>query len=105
MNKMTILCLATAAVALALPARAQESVLYSFNPESTGNPEARLLLQKNALFGTTEGQGGRSQAASATDTLSSDEVISAPRVVEWSIVLAAVKDARSARRKRLLCNP
>jgi hypothetical protein len=58
MNKMTILCPATAAAALALPARAQESVLYSFNPESTGNPEARLPLQKNALFGTTEGQGG-----------------------------------------------
>jgi uncharacterized repeat protein (TIGR03803 family) len=57
MNRLTIRVLAIAAGAMALPAFAQESVLYSFNPEADGNPQARLLLEKKALFGTTEGQG------------------------------------------------
>ena len=58
MNKLAISFLAIAGAALALPAIAQESVLYSFNPEADGNPEGRLLLVgKNTMFGTTEGQG------------------------------------------------
>lgn len=57
MNKITISLLAVAAAALALPAVAQESVLYSFNPAGDGNPESRLLLGNKALFGTTAGHG------------------------------------------------
>jgi len=57
MNKLTIRVLAIAAGAMALPAFAQEGVLYSFNPEADGNPVARLLLEKKTLFGTTQGQG------------------------------------------------
>jgi uncharacterized repeat protein (TIGR03803 family) len=59
MNKLTISFLAITAAALAVPAMAQESVLYSFNPEADGNPEGRLLLVgKDTLFGTTYEQGG-----------------------------------------------
>lgn len=58
MNKLTISLLAFVACLVALPAAAQESVLYSFNPEVDGNPQGRLLLQKGTLFGTTEGQAG-----------------------------------------------
>ena len=58
MNRLGISLLATAMAALALPVLAQESVLYSFNPDGAGNPGARLLVQKNALFGTTGGQAG-----------------------------------------------
>ncbi|HEX4080152.1 MAG TPA: choice-of-anchor tandem repeat GloVer-containing protein [Rhizomicrobium sp.] len=36
---------------------AQETLLYSFNPQGNGNPEARLLLQKKSLFGTAAGLG------------------------------------------------
>jgi|SRR5579871_3337728 len=58
MNKLTIWLLIFVASAMALPAAAQESVLYSFNPEADGDPQGRLLLEKGSLFGTTEGQGG-----------------------------------------------
>src|SRR5579862_6674613 len=58
MNRLTISLLTLVASALALPAAAQESVLYSFNPQPDGNPQGRLLLDKSSLFGITEGLGG-----------------------------------------------
>jgi uncharacterized repeat protein (TIGR03803 family) len=54
MKSLTVSCLALAAAALARPALAQESALYDFNA-SAGPVESRLLLYKNALFGTTQG--------------------------------------------------
>jgi uncharacterized repeat protein (TIGR03803 family) len=54
MKSLTVSCLALAAAALAWPALAQESVVYDFN-SSAGAVQARLLLYKNALYGTTEG--------------------------------------------------
>jgi len=44
-------------ISLALPANASESVLYSFDSSANGGPYGRLLLQKNALFGTTDEDG------------------------------------------------
>ncbi len=59
MHRLTALLFGTAALAFAMPAAAaQESVIYSFQPAADGNPNARLLLQKNTLFGTTAGDGG-----------------------------------------------
>lgn len=55
-RKARILSLAAvSALALVLPAKATESVVYSFNSAKDGEPFGRLLLQKNALFGTTQG--------------------------------------------------
>ena len=54
MKRLTVSCLALAAAAVASPALAQESVLYDFN-SSAGAVQARLLQDKNALYGTTEG--------------------------------------------------
>jgi uncharacterized repeat protein (TIGR03803 family) len=56
MKRLTVSCLALAAAALASPALAQESVLYDFN-SSSGAVQSRLLLYKNALYGTTQGYG------------------------------------------------
>jgi uncharacterized repeat protein (TIGR03803 family) len=55
MNRLAMSFLGIGAAALAPPAMAQESLLYSFNPEVDGNPQGRLLLEKKALFGTTAG--------------------------------------------------
>lgn len=42
-------------LAQALPAVAQESVIYSFPDEATGDPVGRLLLVNGALYGATTG--------------------------------------------------
>jgi hypothetical protein len=49
---------AAMAMAFALPAMAGESVVYSFTSQANGMPEAPLLLDKGALYGTVT-SGGR----------------------------------------------
>ena len=56
MKSLTVSCLALAVTTLAWPALAQVSVLYDSN-SSAGPVESRVLLYKNALYGTTLGYG------------------------------------------------
>ena len=56
MKSLSVSCLALAAAALPWPALAQVNLLYAFN-SSAGPVQSRLLLYKNALYGTTQGYG------------------------------------------------
>ena len=60
MKRLDILYIAAACAALsaAVPAAAQESVIYSFPTDGTGDPVGRLLLVNGALYGATTGGSG-----------------------------------------------